>query len=390
MLKNNKSITLIAILILIIVCSGYYVSSSLSPTLKHFTNKDTSHLESTTTEEESSIKKTQSNDKTLKNNTVKATTETPSTNGDNYIVRCDNKYATMSDDDKKKLSLNHQQYIELVSQSNKPNEALAYYLHSDITAHPAPSEFLVNFIQKNPFNTIAFDYLLLQCVNNIELRYCNDELFKQANVIDKDNGAFWYSIASIKAKRNDTKGFLEAMQTANQRQYFNDYYFEVIELIEQSYAQASSIAFTDRLVSGIGVAAAKQSTLNSIIEYCKKLSHESLLVSDSCHQLGLNLEKHSKTFFSQLMGLALQKLYREYQKDEQGLKRINKKIEQHYLEQSKGLPSASSLMMHDEKLARDWLDTAIARGEKAATAQLVNDALLYSKNSDYNPCPANN
>ena len=299
------------------------------------------------------------------------------------IVKCDSSWVSTNEEEAIKLEYND--YVSRISRSKNEDDKLALLFQAPNT-NEAENIFSLNLSNSN---NLTYNKKLLHCLQNFDKRYCNEKLFDQAENADKDNAYLWYLIATIHFAQQDNTKAREALALATRKAHFNNYYYETIGFIEQNIQLHSAIAFSSRLIAGLGVASAQSGIgFSFIIDYCKE-NQADIDVADLCLQTGLQLEKRSKTLFPSLMGLAIQDIhYRHYFKTDALSETTQKrKNYQNNYTMNRDYDATVALMLYDERLGQTWLNVGLAKGEAKSISQTINEAIIFSQDESYTPCP---
>ena len=302
------------------------------------------------------------------------------------IELADNCLNNINDSAERKIK--QDDYITALELSAGSDDKLALYMQNSRAKN---SENLDDIFLRSPTSAndrLLYDRQLALCSENFNQQYCHDELYDQAHHIDKDNAYLWYLIASIHLSQNSISDALEAIHLGNNKAYFNDYHFEKISFIEQSYQKNSGLSFNNRLNSAIEMTSTSLGiNYTTLINFCE-LQLENIDVADSCLQMGSQLEQHSQTSIAYMMGLYLQQLnYRHYFKAEL-YKEIQQKLNKYHQDvtDNKAYHAMSTLMSFDERLGRTWLNAGLEKGEIFSIAQTINEAKIFSQDDNYQPC----
>jgi len=246
---------------------------------------------------------------------------------------------------------------------------------------------LFSYVKDKPTDKIAFKLALAECAKNSNLSQCNDKLFEQAYLADKNNGALLFDIASILLKQGNEKAALIALENAGKSQYFSNYYHEFIKRALNIILEHSSLSHAHSITVAIGLSAALPYELSSVFTFCKNNNGTNYLLSDACGKVGELIEKQSDTIIFKNIGLELQKNYFKEMNNQKAIDQLQirtQALEQGYkdLLEFKG----SELIVFDEKLARLWLNTGINLGEASSFNAVNKEVKLLLQNPVYNPC----
>jgi len=246
---------------------------------------------------------------------------------------------------------------------------------------------LFNYVRDKPTDKIAYKLALSECAKNSNLSQCNDNLFEQAYLVDKNNGALSFDIASILLKQGNERAALIALENAGKSQYFSNYYYEFIKRVLNIILDHSSLSHAQSITAAIGLGAALPYELSSVFTFCKNNNGTNYLLSDACGKVGELIEKQSDTIILKNIGLQLQKNYFKEMNNQKAIDQLQirtQAFEQEYkvLFEFKG----SELIAFDEKLARLWLNTGINLGEASSFNAVNKEVKLLLQNPVYNPC----
>ena len=149
-----------------------------------------------------------------------------------------------------------------------------------------------------------------------------------------------------------------------------------------------NLSYKARLVSAIGIAAAKPFHFYKVIEMCKNRVTNNPVRADVCLSLGKQMEKNSTTITAQGLGLNFQKIYYEATQDKDALALINKKQSRSYYDNQLNETTQKTwqLMNHDEDLFRFWLQSMLEHGEVKGMQYVVEEAIWRSRDVNYTPC----
>jgi len=307
---------------------------------------------------------------------------------DDYIVECKNSSTESNDLAQEVLQAKESHYIEQLKESDVPEHQLAYLLTFNKQSKAAKLSALADFSNQYPHNKLAFERLLNLCVSQDNQNICNDNLFSRIESVDKNNGYLWQLVASIKARRNDDAGFIEALSRGNKKSFSTYYRFETIDFYKNSMQELSHFTFNELMVSATGIGTAIAVNIDEFVQYCIKNSKNNTLLADTCFQTGLQMEQGSKDSLFSGVGINLQENYYQGIDRSDAIKNLQQRKQQLMPQfPSKQQFQSYMLMMFDEELAQNWLNNAANNGELEATNQLIADAILFSKNENYNPCP---
>jgi hypothetical protein len=275
------------------------------------------------------------------------------------------------------------QHFQSLSSSTSQDRQLEYILFAQLP-DKSKLELLLEYNDKFPNNSLALMETVSLCTL-ISNSKCNKSLIDAAIASDKDNGAMWFHSALFFASKSDDDGVLTSISELIKTPFFNEKYGERIKLYAQALEGTGAYDFHTNIVGGIGVEAARPSPFNHIFKWCKE--SETITKINACLQLGINLEKRSKTGMSQLLGMHMQKLIFKAEGNielahslEEASETLMKPL------YSKEFKKASSLMFHNEKLLRHWLDNLDLIGEVESAEVLIDEAIYISQEKGTHLC----
>jgi hypothetical protein len=281
-------------------------------------------------------------------------------------------------------------YLVNLKASDKFTDKLALLFHNPFDQSKSNLQDYATFHEESPLNKLIYKEILEICNKSFDEKICNDDLFNKAKLIDNNNAMFWHNIATIKLKNNQIEEALLVLKEANKKIEYSNYYYEKFEFIDNSLKEHSNLNYSERFTVASGVSGAGYiSSLLAIVEFCENNFFTEANITDTCYQTSLHLENQSKNYLPHIIGLELQKIYHKYYKNSYMVDEVTSKLTTKMnLIRSKNYQKAESLIFFDEILARDWLRLSLDKGEIISAEKLIEDATLYSKNPDYNPCPA--
>ena len=241
--------------------------------------------------------------------------------------------------------------------------------------------------EEAPTNKLLYSRILKLCISQFDSAICNEKLYAQAFKIDQDNAMLWHNIAAIKLKQGDIDGTVSALGEGNKKNIYDNYYTASVDFIEQSLHLNSSLSFQQRMTIAMGIGSASFSSLSPIMNFCKTNYFTQTEITDICYQTSQQLEQQSNTEIPKLVALTLQKTYHQFYQNAQEASNVSKKIADHIsFVQSDNYQNTLMLLPFDEQLARNWLRLSLSSTEKNAIEHLIEDAIFYSRDPNYNPC----
>ncbi|WP_019029797.1 hypothetical protein [Colwellia piezophila] len=304
---------------------------------------------------------------------------------DSYIVPCNREYYDniYDDDFYEKLTDFH----DYLAKSNAAEDKLAYVLFSAYTQQTPQLDLLQNYLQEYPDNQLALMDLIGECSKNLQHNTCSQVQFDRLSKVDSNNAALWLQIANFHAANGDKQATLNAIQKANKATQFNDYYYHYLSLFMQVSKGAIDINDKQRLITGIGIQAARSIWISDLSNFCTSVDNLANDKNHACLTLGQLMEEEGKHLVVNLIGMGIQSKIYQAENNDELLKQLSTRKETLWNPRVSQLNfDASNLMIADEKLFQYWLSNALIYGEVKAANMLIKEAILLSKNPDYNPC----
>lgn len=264
---------------------------------------------------------------------------------------------------------------------------LALFMQNYQASNIVDTDFIFQLPPTTLHNELLFEQQLTMCSTNFNAKFCNEHLYSQANYIDKDNAYWWYLIAQIHLSQNNIPDATDAFYIANGKAYYNEYFFEKINFIEQNAEQHSSLNINVRLVYAVGISSRFNLNYAMLVDYCKDNLND-LEIADLCLRMGIQLEHSGKTLLAHSFGLALQEIYYQHhlKYDEVAEIKIKQNTQRDAIINNSDYKAAVLLMTVDERLARTWLNSGLSKGEIFAISQTINEAKVFALDKNYLPC----
>jgi len=304
-----------------------------------------------------------------------------------YIVDCTESIELAEDNTSQQFS----DYLLTLNKSNKTEDQLAQLIQSPRSETKNDLTAYFDLFKEEPRNKLIYSRILKLCISQFDENLCNEKLYDQAFQVDKANAMLWHSIAAIKLKKEDIDGVVSALNEANSKKNYDNYYFQHVNFIEQNLKANSYLNFRERMSISTGIKSEKFSSLSPIMDFCKKNYFSQIEITDVCYQTAKQLELQSNTEIPRLVALILQRTYHEFYQNNQAIDNIENKIKKLVsFVKSSNYQNTYMLIPFDERLARNWLALSLNSNENDAMELLIQDAIFYSRDRNYNPCPINN
>jgi len=308
--------------------------------------------------------------------------------GSDYIVDC-SEQSENPEQGEDNTSQQFSDYLLTLSQSAKSEDKLAQLIQSSKEENKNSLTAYSDLFNQDPSNKLLYSRILKLCISQFDGSVCNEGLYGQAFQIDEDNAMLWHSIAALKLKQEDISGAISALNEANKKNVYDNYYTASVSFIEENLHLNSALNFQQRFVIATGIGAAKFSSLSPIMDFCEKNDFTQTEITDVCYQTAKQLEHQSNTEITELIALTLQESYHEYYQNNKEIENISKKVETLMsLVKSDNYQKTLMLLPFDQQLAKSWLELSLNSSEKNIVKHLIQDAIFYSRDPNYNPCPS--
>ncbi|MEW6999763.1 hypothetical protein AADZ86_18890 [Colwelliaceae bacterium BS250] len=299
------------------------------------------------------------------------------------IIDCDSEYII---DEKRYFEV--QQHFASLANTNLKDKKLEYVMYAKLPPDKTRLDLLIEYDRDYPNTSLALMEALYICTGSNDNENCTKQLVESATASDKENAATWFNAVLFHAERNNDSDVLNAIDGMLKASIFNEKRGERIKLYANALKGSEVNDFSVRVISGIGVEAARSLNISSIIRWCKNGLNETVK-SNSCLLLGNDLQNRGKELISQWIGIALQKLIYKSENNTKRLEELERETEQSgAIIMSNDFQKASSLMFHDEGLLFHWLDNLDLIGEVESANLLIEEATILSHEKGPNICKA--
>jgi len=299
-------------------------------------------------------------------------------NGD-YIVECE--LAPIVEEDSYFEA--QQQYLRALSLSGSQDRLLAFALFAPLVKEESRLDLLLKYNEKFPNNSLVLMEAVSSCTN-ISNSKCSESFIDEALVSDKENGAMWLLSILFFASQGNDEQVINSIDGLVKTSFYNEKYGERVELYVQALAGSNTTNYHTNVISGLGTEAAREIGYSHILDWCKEGVDQSIR-ADACLRLGRNLEKRGKTSISQLIGVALQRFVHKAENNKESYQALeSEKLSNPMM--SKSFFKASSLLYHNEKLLRNWLNNIDSIGEAESAKLLIEEAISLSQKKGNSLC----
>ena len=276
--------------------------------------------------------------------------------------------------------------VELLSESDDPEYLLAAALIDFDRDEQTESPLLARAMAQLPDHPVALWHRLQHCKNES----CNrGEIARAAVAADPTNGLLWLEIASGHLRAGDSFEAEGALRRAIASSRFDTYFIDYAELIERGLAASTEFDYEERIVFGIGVAAAIAiPSFGDVSRACRSEENDMVVWVPLCEELGKSMHEHSRELISSMMGWGFRKIAAERAGDDALARNVKEQSEQ-WQEQyiaRRFRTGASVLMENDPAVLRQYIDDFRSHGELQAMDRLVETAERLRNDENYDQC----
>ena len=210
-----------------------------------------------------------------------------------------------------------------------------------------------------------------------------------ALAVDSANGLVWIDIAGARMREKRWQEAEDALRRAAAAPRFDSYFIEYALLVERGLSATSELGYTDRMIAGIGFAAAMAIPgYAGITQRCTGETGGYEIPAEICFELGKRMAGNSRELIAILIGKSVQqdaasrlgydRLARELQREQNELRDA--------VLRDNADSGAPVLLQNDATVLQRYVDTFAAHGEIRATEALVAEARRLREDPDYDQC----
>lgn len=207
--------------------------------------------------------------------------------------------------------------------------------------------------------------------------------------VDSANGLAWIDVASARIREERWEEAEQALRRAAVAPRFDSYFIEYALLIERGLAATSEMDYAERMVAGMGYAAATWIPgYGEITRRCSDEADGYRIPADLCFEAGEQMAGNSRELLATLIGKSVQQHAAARLGDEQlarELEREKQEIRDAVLRDG-AFSGAHVLMQNDSAVLQRYVDTFLAHGEIRAIEVAVAEARRLREDPDYDQC----
>ena len=275
---------------------------------------------------------------------------------------------------------------DVLAQSDDPEYLLAAALFDFNRDESAESELLSRALAQLPDHPVALWHRMQHC----PAESCDrDKIARAAVAADPTNGMLWLEIASEHVEAGDWAEAERAMRRAISSSRFDTYFYDYTMLIERGLAASTDFTYPERVVTGIGVAAAVAiPAFGEVVTACASGDNDAVVWVPLCDELGRSMQKRSREVISTMIGWGYRRVAAERAGDTELAARLEREsdafVDRYTHRQIR--VGASTLMENDATVLRNYLDDFRAHGELGAIDRLVEVAERLRNDDTYDQC----
>jgi len=276
--------------------------------------------------------------------------------------------------------------VEVLSASNDPEYLLAAALLDFDRDDKEESELLARALEQLPDHPVALWHRLQHC----EAQSCDqDRIARTAVAADPTNGMLWLEIASGHLEAGDWPEAERAMRRAIASPRFDTYFNDYATLIERGLAASTDFDYPERVVFGIGVAAAVAiPSYGEVSRACQSDENDAVVWVPLCDELGKSMHNRSRELISTMIGWGYRGTAAKRAGDSALVASLDSQsdalVERYVYRQVR--VGATALLENDATVLRNYLDDFRAHGELGAIDRLVDVAVRLRADETYDQC----
>jgi len=231
----------------------------------------------------------------------------------------------------------------------------------------------------------AWDQIL-----NCQTTDCDrDTIEATALAADGTNGMVWFVIASDRIKSGRWADAEMAMRQLAAATRYSLYFMEYATLIERGLAATTDLGYSERIMAGIGIAAAIGiPALGDVSRACQSGENDAVVWIELCREVGKRMSAEGEDLIVAMFGYGLRSTAVERAGDAIEAKRIKKEGNDRFnsLINDQARAGAQVLLMNDPQVLQAYVENYLAHGEHKAAEELLADARRLRADPTYDQC----
>jgi len=271
-----------------------------------------------------------------------------------------------------------------LSKSPEPDFLVAAAL---LTDDPEERQRLLGqALAARPDHPVAIWHSLVNC----QTRSCERDSVESAALAgDPANGMIWFLIASDRIKNGQWDDAERAMRQLAAAPRYSVHFMEYTTLLERGLAATTDLGYSERVVGGIGVAAAVAiPALGEVSRACQSGDNDAVVWIELCDEVGQRMAVNGDELLIMSFGYGLRSGAAIRAGDPTRAATIERerkdRVHGRFREQAQA--GAQVLMMNDPQVLQSYVDNFLAHGELEAMNRLVEDARRLRADPTYDQC----
>lgn len=241
-------------------------------------------------------------------------------------------------------------------------------------------------LNERPGHPVAVWHRLLDC----QTRDCDREAVESAALAsDPSNGMVWFLIASDRIKNGQWDAAEQAMRQVAAAPRYSFHFMEYTMLLERGLAATTDLGYSERVVGGIGIAAAIAiPALGDVSGACRSGNNDAMIWVDLCEEVGHRMSASEEELMTTMFGYGLRSSAAKRAGDETRATMIKREGNDRFngLLREQAQSGAQVLMTNDPQVLQSYVENFLAHGELEAMNRLVEDARRLRADPTYDQC----
>lgn len=302
---------------------------------------------------------------------------------DDYIKDCNH---VSFEQKQKQLDNKLKNYLKVIEHSDIHDDKLSYLLLNKSKGNTKRVERLKKLFNLMPTSPTIIKKILAECLRNSDDSLCNSAIYEQAETVAGKYASVLMQLAALRYQQEDFSKSKQLLRKAINRTTYNEPPYEFKALIDNNLLLHGNFTDIERLL--LTAFRTNSSSNFSIMDLCKNAINDDKEYVELCLSAGKLLGQTADTHINNIIGTSMQlNIYKKLAEQEKATRLQEEMEEKSALLQSQQFSKATMLAFHDEDLLRSWLFMIEQGTEQLAAEALIKEAILLSKNPDYDPCP---
>lgn len=282
------------------------------------------------------------------------------------------------------LTKQREAYLASLSSSTNQDEQLAFAIFTEHDENSIKTNILFSLLHiKSPLYAIE---LLKACTNNIDNPNCTNQVIQEVAQLHKNDSAVWIEAAHYFVKTEQHDQITAAIEQARQSVYSSSHIAEFVILYTETLENAGFDNYISNVSSGLGMAHMNLPDYSHIMAWCSRYNDDPTR-AQACLYLGQQLETYESNEYAKSIGLEIQKLVYEFEKNPKLAQQVtDKKIAMESLWRDDTFIHGLNTIHSNEDLLRKYFAFYAQFGERFAIASLQSDVEDYRRSEYFKQC----